>query len=155
MAIQVISFHCVLKDKLGRVISSTFNNGVMSSGGPETLKALSDGMQGLMKGEKRRISLSAEQAYGFYDPKLVVVRDIADVMMSAQVKVGESIVYETGGKRGVYHITELSGDSVTLDGNHPLAGQDLVFEIEAVDAREATVAEIDETTWVDGMPALH
>jgi FKBP-type peptidyl-prolyl cis-trans isomerase SlyD len=157
MAIQVVSFHCVLKDKLGKVISSTFNNGVFTSGpgAKETLKALSEGLQDLRKGERRSISLRADQAYGFYDPELVVVRAIEEIAMSGEVFVGESIVYVRNGKRGTYKVTEVSVDSVTLDGNHPLAGQDLVFEIEALEAREATAAEIIETTLSDELPAYH
>lgn len=158
MAVQVVSFHCVLKDKLGRIISSTFNNGVLSgssSNGPETLKALAEGMKDLSAGEKRRISLRADQAYGFYDPSLVVVRAIEDIAMSAQVRVGESIVYDIKGKRGLFQVTEVSADSVTLDGNHPLAGQDLVFEIEAVATRDATAEELNDITSNDGLPGLH
>jgi FKBP-type peptidyl-prolyl cis-trans isomerase SlyD len=157
MAVQVVSFHCVLKDKSGRVISSTFNNEVLTSGpgSHETLKALSEGLQDLQKGERRSISLSAEQAYGFYQPDLVVIRPIDELSMSGPVIVGESIVYETNGKRGHYRVTEISLDSVTLDGNHPLAGQDLVFEIEALAAREATAAELIETRSYDEASALH
>ena len=50
---------------------------------------------------------------------------------------------------------ELGGEEVTLDGNHPLAGQDLIFEIDTIDAREATPAEIAESLVDQSKRILH
>jgi FKBP-type peptidyl-prolyl cis-trans isomerase SlyD len=149
MAIQVISYRCVLRNQLGQFISSTFNRDVLATRQPgsNTLTALVDALQDLKTGEKRTVSLRADQAYGFYDPKLVITRHREALDMSESVKVGDEIVYDSEKKAGVYRVVELSEDLVTLDGNHPLAGQDLVFEIEATNAREATASELeDETT---------
>jgi FKBP-type peptidyl-prolyl cis-trans isomerase SlyD len=145
MAIQVVSFHCVLKNKLGQIISSTFNQNVLTEGNPEVtqvLQGLSDGLRDLRKGEKRKVYLRAEDAYGFYNPQLVIVRPLEEISMKGPLRTGEPIVYVTNGSRQNFRVMEISSDSVTLDGNHPLAGQDLVFEIEALEAREATAEEI-------------
>ncbi len=144
MGIQVVSFHCVLKDKLGRIISSTFNQNVMTDGprDADTLTALVEGLQDLEKGEKRRISLRADQAYGFYNPKLVITCPLEEMFAETPIKLGENVTYVKNGKRTAYRVTGLSSDSVTLDANHPLAGQDLVFEIEATEARAATLEEL-------------
>jgi FKBP-type peptidyl-prolyl cis-trans isomerase SlyD len=53
------------------------------------------------------------------------------------------------GKPESYRVVELSADFVMLDGNHPLAGQDLIFDIEAVEARDATAEEIAESLPAD------
>lgn len=145
MAIQVVSFNCVLKNNLGQVISSTFNQNVLTEGAAETpqvLQALSDGLKDLQKGEKRKVFLKAEEAYGFYNPKLVIVRPLEEIFMQGSLRQGEAISYIKDGKSNSYRVLEISSDSVTLDGNHPLAGQDLVFEIETLAAREATAEEI-------------
>ncbi len=149
MAIQVVSFNCVLKNNLGQVISSTFNQNVLTAGNsesPQVLQALSDGLQDLQKGERRKVCLKAEEAYGFYNPQLVIVRPLEELSTSGSLRAGEAIVYVKNGSSSHYRVMEISTDSVTLDGNHPLAGQDLVFEIETIDAREATAEEIFKST---------
>ena len=149
MAIQVVSFNCVLKNNLGQVISSTFNQNVMTEGAAETpqvLQGLSDGLKDLQKGERRKVCLKAEEAYGFYNPQLVIVRPLEEIFTQGSLKRGEAINYVKDGKSNSYRVLEISSDSVTLDGNHPLAGQDLVFEIEALAAREATAEEIFKST---------
>ncbi len=55
-----------------------------------------------------------------------------------------NIVGKSGVQRG-YRILELHSDLVSLDGNHPLAGQDLIFEIETLEARDATQQEINDS----------
>ncbi len=147
MSIQVISFKCVLKNKLGTVISSTFNRDVLTAGENDQtvmLSGLTKGLKNLIKGEKRSISLSAEEAYGLYDPKKVVF--FPRNKLPNSTKKGEliNIVTKSGLQRS-YRVLELHSDFASLDGNHPLAGQDLVFEIEALDARDATSAEITES----------
>ena len=156
MAIQVVSFHCVLKNKLGRVISSTFNQNVMTDGprDAETLTALVEALQDLEKGEKRKISLRAEQAYGFYNPKLVITCPLEDLSSGTPVKLGERVIYVKNGIRTAYRVIGVSSDLVTLDANHPLAGQDLVFEIEATEARDATLEELGDLE-VDSSAGLH
>ncbi|HMN67588.1 MAG TPA: FKBP-type peptidyl-prolyl cis-trans isomerase [Bdellovibrionales bacterium] len=140
---QIVSFHCVLKTKLGKLISSTLNHEVLTCLPDEVgmLPGLAEGMRDIKSGEKRRISLNAAQAYGYYDPKKVITcpREGLD---KEDLRLGESLMCEIDGKSDMYRVTELRGTYVTLDGNHPLAGQDLVFEIEALDVRDASPEDL-------------
>lgn len=144
MHVQVISFHCVLKNRAGQLISSTFNRDVLT--GPVhddsmMLAGLARGLQNLAKGEKRSVSLKADEAYGFYNPQKVIF--FPRKMLQQPVRVGEFIsITGPNGQVRSYTVLELHKDMVRLDGNHPLAGQDLVFEIETLDARSATTEEI-------------
>lgn len=75
MRVQIVSFHCVLKNKLGQLISTSFNQDVAtscSSSQTPMLPGFVEALKTLKKGEKKEIILTADQAYGFYDPKLVV-----------------------------------------------------------------------------------
>lgn len=158
MAIQVVSFHCVLKDNLGRIISSTVSQNIRTdgTGNQGTLAALVDELHDLRKGEKRRICLRADQAYGYYNPKLVITRRHDDISVGGEpVRIGERVTYIADGKQGVFTVTNVTQDAVTLDGNHPLAGQDLVFEIEATAARDATSEELEATRQNDRMSRFH
>lgn len=156
MSIQVISFNCLLTNKAGQFISSTFNREVLNNVEDETamLFGLAKGLQNLKKGEKRLIPLSAEQAYGLYDPQKVIL--YPRKKLPQKISLGESvtIVSKTGVRR-TYRIGLVHGDMVSLDGNHPLAGQDLIFEIEALEARDATREEIDDSVNSFSSQLLH
>ena len=146
MGVQVISFKCLLKNKLGQVISTTYNREVITVSSDKTplLPGLAKGLQNLKKGEKRKILLLAEEAYGLYDPKKVIF--FPRNRIPKHHLVGESItIVGKSGKNRSYRILKFHDDLVSLDGNHPLAGQDLTFEIEALDARDATHQEIADT----------
>lgn len=151
MDFQVISFHCILKNKLGQVISSTINHEVLTfdpAGNQSLLKGLADGLKDLKTGEKRKIVLSAEEAYGYYDTEKVLTRPREEFPDEETLRVGELVkLPNSSGQKTVYRITELTPDLVYLDANHPLAGQDLVFEIEALKVRKATPEEIDESVF--------
>ncbi len=147
MKMQIVSFHCVLKNKFGKVISSTFNRDILTgfgSGHKQELVALAKALQNLTTGEKRSITLSAEEAYGFYDPKMVF-----KIKRQELPSADKTIVLDMDGTRRSFRVIDTGSDVVMLDGNHPLAGQDLVFEIETLAVRDATAEEISESTQVD------
>jgi FKBP-type peptidyl-prolyl cis-trans isomerase SlyD len=164
MKARVISFNCVLRDSLGKIISSSFNHDVLTqsqnaaSGGEaeasirpktsqfdfhEPLQGLVDGLQGLKEGERRKIFVTAERAYGFYDPELVMRVPRKKFPKGEALEVGFQVMTQSDdGESRVFRVIESDATSVTLDGNHPLAGQDLCFDIEAVAARDATDEEL-------------
>lgn len=147
MGAQVISFNCVVKTKVGKIVSSTYNREILTldkvaPGG--ILIGLNRNLGNLKKGEKRTIAVSADEGYGFYDPKKIILYPRKKLPNS--IRKGEliNILSKTGVLRS-YCILELHPDLVSLDGNHPLAGQDLIFEIETLEAREASQQEIDDS----------
>lgn len=156
MSVQVVSFNCLLKNAIGHTISETFNREVLTSVEGENLmlKGLVEGMQNLTKGEKRSIALSAHEAYGLYDPQKVVL--ISRNKLPKETQLGQQIsVLGKEGQIKSYRVLEFHADTVSLDGNHPLAGQDLVFEIEALDVRDATADEIAESSTIISEKILH
>lgn len=88
--------------------------------------------------------LVAEEAYGLYDPKKIILYPRNKLPQT--IKKGERIhILTKSGLQKTYLVLELFSNLVSLDGNHPLAGQDLVFEIETLAARDATKKEIDDS----------
>lgn len=147
MQAQIISFKCLLKNVAGQLISSSFNRDVLTSPSGEgaPLKALALALHGLKKGESRSIHLKAQDAYGFYDPKKVILFPLNKIPDFKNISRGQTVSIVS--KKGIfrtYRILQIHGDMVSLDENHPLAGQDLVFEIEATEVRDATLEEIAE-----------
>jgi FKBP-type peptidyl-prolyl cis-trans isomerase SlyD len=135
MRVQVVSFNCVLKNKLGHFISSSFNQDVVTTkvdSSSPMLPGLVSALTVLKKGDCREISLSADQAYGFYEPELVFTL-ARSRFPKKKLKVGDLIHVESEeGDLMPCRVISHTSKSVTLDGNHPLAGQDLVFNVEMV-----------------------
>ena len=145
---KVISFRCILRDRLGHVLSSSYENQVLTDeatvrGAP--LHGLQRGLHGVQVGERRLLLLTADEAFGFYDQELLV--EISRKRFpGGTVEVGTSVLAETeDGDRRLYRVVGLTGTHVTLDGNHPFAGQDLIAEIEATRIRDATAEELRES----------
>lgn len=157
MRTQVITFNCLLKNKAGKFISSTFNREVLTlieDDQSALLYGLAKGLQNLKKGEKRTISLSAKEAYGFYDPNKVILYPRRK--LPPNLRAGESItIVNKAGIPRSYKVIQFHDDMVSLDGNHPLAGQDLIFEIEALEARDATLKEIEDSLNIVSKQLLH
>lgn len=157
MSAQVISFKCHLRDRFGKLISTTYNRDVLTMeshplGMP--LPGLNKNMQNLKKGEIRKIALAAEEAYGLYDLKKIILFPASQVPKSLRVGEQVQIVSRTGITRN-YRFLETQSGFVRLDGNHPLAGQDLIFEVEVLDVRSATALEVEESLNAIGEQFFH
>jgi FKBP-type peptidyl-prolyl cis-trans isomerase SlyD len=109
------------------------------------MPALSEGLRNLKEGEKRQILLSASQAYGFYDPSLIIQISRKKISHGTKLKVGDQVLLPAHGNMlRDFRVIQEDCRTVTLDGNHPLAGQDLIFLVEAVQIRDATPDEVEE-----------
>jgi FKBP-type peptidyl-prolyl cis-trans isomerase SlyD len=116
MQAQIISFHCILTDKVGKVISSTFNKDVITQGQSGFLKGLSEGLQNLQEGEKRRISLSASDAYGFYYPELVMEVLRRRFPEGNKLVVGDQVLLPVKGKRlRAFWVVQAGKTTLNLD----------------------------------------
>lgn len=146
MSAQIISFNCILKNKAGRTISSTFNRDVLNTTLADSpqLPALAKALQNLEAGEFRTVNLSAEEAYGLYDPKKVIL--FPRKKLPKNTTTGMTIhVRNKEGRIDTYKVKSVKSEFVQLDGNHPLAGQDLIFEIEAITVRPASLKELEDS----------
>lgn len=147
MKAQVVSFHCVLKNSLGKVLSTTFNQDVITQlpAKSDEIPGLAARMTDLQAGERRRITVPAQEAYGLYEIKLTqqITRD--QLTMTETLAIGDRVQrFDAGGNLRIFRITEIAGNAIYLDANHPFAGQDLIFEVHVLEARDATAEEICE-----------
>jgi FKBP-type peptidyl-prolyl cis-trans isomerase SlyD len=143
MRVQVVSFRCVLKNNLGHFISSSFNQEVVTNQEanetpmlPEFIEAL----RVLKNGERQKISISAERAYGFYQQNLVAQVSRKKITNGSHLEMGDIVTgaFAGDGVTRPYHVIACTSTNVMLDANHPLAGQDLVFDVEMVSSHEET-----------------
>lgn len=100
-------------------------------GGNQVIPAFESCLIGKEAGYKTTIKISADNAYGQPKPELIIKVPIAQV--PAGVQVGQTLHAMAESQQIAVVVKEVNSDSVLIDGNHPLAGKDLLFDIEVVD----------------------
>ena len=98
-------------------------------------------MIALPKGEKKTVVVAYQDAYGLYDQKFIIQAQRSQ-LPPQEVKVGDVFQVDDGHSYRDVVVVEIKEDKIILDGNHPLAGKDLTFAVEILDARPATAEEI-------------
>jgi FKBP-type peptidyl-prolyl cis-trans isomerase SlyD len=138
-----VSIHYTLTDDGGEQLDSSIGAEplVYLHGCGNIIPGLESALLGKEPGDKLHVVLPPEQAYGIIDDKMVQVvsRKMFDGM---EIEVGMQFHAEVSYGAGVITITDISGDDVTINGNHPLAGVALTFDVEVIDVRPATSEEI-------------
>lgn len=89
------------------------------------------GLQGLGVGEKRTVTIPAEEAYG--PVRAEMMQEVEKKLVPENVEVGQQLTAQGPNGQMVVVVTEVKEDSVVLDANHPLAGKDLIFDLEVVE----------------------
>lgn len=100
------------------------------AGGPEVIEGVSRAVLGMQVGESKLVTIPPEHAFGAHDDELI--QRVPRSGLPANVKVGDQLSAEAGGRDLSMWVRELTGEDAVLDGNHPLAGHNLIFEIELV-----------------------
>lgn len=94
-------------------------------------------------GDSLKVSISPEEGYGLRDDSMIQEVSIDMFETADQVQVGQQ--FHAQGPEGhdiVITVTKVENDSVTIDGNHPLAGVQLNFDVTVVDIRDASEEEV-------------
>lgn len=112
------------------------------------IKAFEDNLYGLAEGDTFKFTIEQDDAYGEYDDSRVL--DLPLSIFEVDGKIDESMLFEgntlpmmdADGNRLMGSIVSISDSEVTMDFNHPLAGETLHFEGAVIGAREASAAEI-------------
>lgn len=91
-------------------------------------------VEGMSPGESKTERIPADQAYGPYRKEMVMEVNREQIPSDIDLQVGQQLQIRQEGKQPMpVIVTDVSGESVTLDANHPLAGQDLLFDIQVLE----------------------
>lgn len=142
--IVTLDYH--INDTEGNLLHEEEESLVYLHGGHgQIFPTVEQGLEGKAIGESFKIELSADKAFGNYDPTLIVTEELSELPVEVSVGMELDGFFEEDSEDVIiYTVTEIDGDHATLDGNHPLAGMDLVFEGTVLDIHEATPEEIKE-----------
>jgi FKBP-type peptidyl-prolyl cis-trans isomerase 2 len=103
------------------------------------IKGFDDGVVDMSVGEKKTISIPAADAYGASDPENIIEFPITNFPEDMKPAIGMQLnMRDNAGNSFPVVITEVKEDSVMLDANHPLAGKQLIFDIEIVEIKGAS-----------------
>lgn len=103
-------------------------------GSGQVIKGFDEGVKGMQVGDKRTVEIAVEDAYGEKEEGRIVEFPKAQFPPNMTAEVGMQLMMSDGqGNQIPVTITEVKEDSVVLDANHPLAGEDLIFDIELVE----------------------
>jgi FKBP-type peptidyl-prolyl cis-trans isomerase 2 len=98
------------------------------------LQPIEDGVVGMKLNEKKKIKIPRQQAYGEVQKELIQEIDKGLLPENVEVKEGLQLTSkQEDGSEMHFRVTKVMDKSVVIDGNHPLAGKDLEFEIELVE----------------------
>lgn len=142
---SVVAFAYTLTGDDGEVIDSadTQNPLAYLHGYGQLISGMENALTGREVGDRFSIDLPPEDAYGVYDDELTGAVPRAAFEGVDEVEVGMQFQMEFPGGLKVVTVTDVNLRHVTVDGNHPLAGETLHFDIEVVAVRPATKDEIE------------
>lgn len=144
---KVVGFHYTLTDDDQNVIDTSLNHEPLTylHGHHGIIPGLEEEMNGKMLNDSFKIRIEPEKAYGNYNHDLVFEVNRSNfsdpdgleigIQVQGQMKENEPPVLLT--------VTEIKEDTIILDGNHPMAGQTLNFDIRIVEIRDASPEEIN------------
>ncbi|MBS7326663.1 MAG: peptidylprolyl isomerase [Thiopseudomonas sp.] len=141
----VVAIDYTLRNDEGEVLDSSEGAQplVYLHGAGNIIPGLEQALVGKQAGDELKASIEPEDAYGEYSVELVATlnRSMFEGVDELQVGMQFHASAPDGGMQ-VVTIRDLDGDQVTVDGNHPLAGQRLNFEVKVVGVRAASDEEV-------------
>ncbi|HXQ32128.1 MAG TPA: peptidylprolyl isomerase [Steroidobacteraceae bacterium] len=140
----VVVIHYTLTNDVGEVLDSSAGGEPLAyiHGGGSIINGLEEALEGKAAGDRLAVVVPAEKAYGSRDARLVEQVPKRAFQGVGEIKAGMRFTAQT--EQGVRQVvvTRVVGDMVTVDGNHPLAGQTLNFDIQIAEVRAATAEEL-------------
>lgn len=137
---SVVSFHYALSDNDGKLLDSSHGNDPFAylHGSGMIVPGLESRMEGKKAGDRFKAVVPPAEGYGEFNAQLL---QRVPIEKFGRQKVEEGMQFQ-GGDHGVFTVKEVTEKHVLLDGNHPLAGVTLNFNVEVTDVREATAEEL-------------
>ncbi|OTG86354.1 peptidylprolyl isomerase [Acinetobacter sp. ANC 4558] len=141
---HVVSFHYTLTNAEGETLDQSQGEPLAYlHGASNIIPGLEKALAGKTVGEKFTITIPAAEAYGEYNPELV--QEVPAQMFQGVENIQAGMQFQAQTDDGVQIVTvkAVEGENIVVDANFPLAGQDLTFEVEIVEIRDASEEELE------------
>lgn len=141
---KVVSIEYTLKDESGEILDSSTELGPLEylHGNGNLIVGLEKALEGKKAGDEVSVTVEPAEAYGEYSDELLI--KVPKTHFDADTEIEVGMQFEAGAPDGgrIVTVTEINGDEVTIDANHPLAGEKLFFEVKVISVRDATPDEL-------------
>jgi FKBP-type peptidyl-prolyl cis-trans isomerase SlyD len=142
---KVVSIHYTLTNSEGTVLDSSSGNQPLAylHGFGNIIPGLENALEGKVSGDKLSVTVEPEQGYGPRDERLV--QAVPRSAFKGVEDIAPGMQFQAQGPQGarLVVVTQVGDDEVTVDANHPLAGQTLHFDVEVSEVRDATAEELE------------
>jgi FKBP-type peptidyl-prolyl cis-trans isomerase SlyD len=141
---RVVSIHYTLTDDTGAEIDSSRGGEPLTylEGAGNIIPGLEKELLQASPGDRKNVKVAAKDAYGEKQEDRIVKVPRSQFPAGVEPKVGDRFRSGAEHHSPVFTVMELSADQITLDGNHPLAGKALSFDVEITNVRDATEEEV-------------
>jgi len=139
-----VQIHYTLKNDAGEVLDSSEGAEPLAylQGNGNLIPGLEKALDGKRAGDALSVTITPEEAYGVSDASLVQDVPRSAFEGIADIEVGMQFHAESNHGPRTVTVTKVAADTVTVDGNHPLADQTLHFAVQVIDVREASHEEL-------------
>ncbi|HLP43202.1 MAG TPA: peptidylprolyl isomerase [Fibrobacteria bacterium] len=141
---KVVAIDYVLTDPKGEVLDRSEKGKPLHyiQGAGNIIPGLEKALEGKAAGDSFKANIPHVEGYGARDEDLIQVIPKEHFGEIKGLKVGMELEAESEDGIRVITVIGIEGDQVTVDGNHPLAGVDLTFDVTVVEVRDATAEEV-------------
>ncbi len=141
---KVVAIDYKLTDAKGAMIDSSADHGPLTyiQGIGNLIPGLEKELEGKKAGDNLKVTIAAKDGYGERNDSLCQVVPRSQFESTEGLEVGMQFEVETEQGELVVSVTKIEGDNVTVDGNHPLAGVELHFDVTIKSIRDASAEEI-------------
>lgn len=141
---RVLAFNYVLTGPEGNVLDASEKGQPLPflEGSGQIIPKLEEEIKDLQEGQKKTVKLSAADAYGELRDNMFMEVPKEELAHLPNLEIGVHLNLQLSQGQHIVRVSKITDTHVTLDGNHPLAGQPLQFEIEMVLIRPATSEEL-------------
>jgi FKBP-type peptidyl-prolyl cis-trans isomerase SlyD len=142
---HVVTLHYILKDSDDNILDKSDDGSFCYlHGASSIIPGLENALIGKTSGDAFSVSIPPEEAYGLHDESKS--QDVPREMFPPEHDIEAGMQFNAQGPDGqtvVVTIKKVEGDTIIVDGNHPLAGVTLNFDVTVTDIREATAEELE------------
>lgn len=134
-----IHYYGTLED--GTIFDSSYERDPLefTLGDGQIISGLDEAVQGMSEGETKQVAVSSNNAFGEYLEENIIQVARSNLPEDVEPQIGMTLKLNTPDNQIFYaRIADLDEENLTLDGNHPLAGQDLNFELKLVELQQSS-----------------
>ena len=145
---KVASIDYTLTNDAGETLDTSIGKEPLNyiQGHQNIIPGLEKALEGKSVGEKLTVTVPPEEAYGISSP--ASIQTVSKEVFQGVDNIDVGMQFQAQGEGGqpiIVTVTKVEDDQVTIDGNHPLADQTLIFDVEIKEVRDATEEELEHS----------